>query len=1198
MNFLKRFLPFLSWFENYTTATLRADLIAGLTVALVLVPQSMAYAQLAGLPAYYGLYAAFLPPMIASLFGSSRQLATGPVAVVSLMTSAALEPLATAGSEQYIAYALLLALAVGVFQLCLGILKLGIVVNFLSHPVINGFTNAAALIIATSQLSKIFGVYVDKAPHHYETIWRVLVAAVHFTHWPSLGMAVISFATIIVLRRINPRIPTVLVAVIVTTGIAWIIGFEQNETIKIDQIASPRVSELINVFNSASEAKETLEAHRATSKQMALDVKINNPGSCSRCHDIRAFTQHKVESASRKLKLSGHALALHDLAGLFDRRIGETKGEISQHREEMRASLFVRAIDQDGRSRFFRRDEVPDGVSVQPGTWRIKVGNTRLKTDELLMIGGGAVVAEIPRGLPAIRAPEIDWTILLKLLSSAMIISLLGFMEAISIAKAMAARTRQKLDPNQELIGQGLANIVGCFGRSYAVSGSFSRSAVNLQAGGKTGLSNVFSSVVVVIVLLFLSEGLYHLPQSVLASIIMMAVFGLLNVSGFTHAWRTSRFDGAVNLITFAATLWFAPHLEWGVFIGVGLSLGAYLYRSMRPQVIELAPHPDGSMRDARRMELQKCRHIAVVSFEGPLNFASTNYLEGEILSRVSELPELRQLLISGNGISEVDASGEETIRQLVQNLRGAGYAVSFSGVPDKIMDVFRRSRCLDLIGEENFYSTRSQAIAAIYTETHVGSTELDCPYHSAMPPVVELSLHGDGSLRNAERHGLRTCQHIAALRFDAPLNFANTSFLEQEILRKLADRPKLRHILFVSHGINDIDDTGAVKLKDLIVKLKADNFAISFSGLKEEVLDVLERNNLTSVLDKENMYPTQVMATAAIYARAHTGSSEKDCPLWNLAPHLIELSLHDSKTLREVDQHHLRVCQEIGVLRLDGALVLSNWKGIQSEFIRWAKARPTVTNVIFLMSALGKFDEISAQNLVALVDALHEADYHVLLANINDRAFEDLARGGYADAIGLENIYLGGMLSIIACYSAAHQDSDEENCPLRDILPHMTELSLHPDGSFRNAYLHGLALCERIAVIRFDGPLNVATLGYFEGAITSLLSRRREIRHILIAAHTLAIADLVAAEAFPEVLRRLRNDGYNVSLSGVKDADVEMLSRAGGGETMGADFVFPTQAKAISAIYADAHQDAGEKVCPLIKVVWDKDGDIKRGQE
>src|SRR5210317_1613669 len=175
---------YLGWPKNYSRKSLKADILAGLTVALVLIPQSMAYAELAGLPPYFGLYAAFLPPMVAALCGSSRQLATGPVAVVSLLTATTLEPLATAGGQQYIAYAILLALMIGVFQFTLGVLKLGLVVNFISHPVVNGFSNAAALIIATSQLPKLLGIYVDKAPYHYETIYRVIKAAGHYMHWP------------------------------------------------------------------------------------------------------------------------------------------------------------------------------------------------------------------------------------------------------------------------------------------------------------------------------------------------------------------------------------------------------------------------------------------------------------------------------------------------------------------------------------------------------------------------------------------------------------------------------------------------------------------------------------------------------------------------------------------------------------------------------------------------------------------------------------------------------------------------------------------------------------------------------------------------------------------------------------------------------------------------------------------------------
>ncbi len=275
---LKRLFPFLTWLEGYTVSRLQADVIAGLTVALVLIPQSMAYAQLAGLPPYYGLYAAFLPPMIAALFGSSRQLATGPVAVVSLMTFASLAPLATTGSERFIAYAIVLALMVGVVQLALGLLRLGLVVNFLSHPVVNGFTNAAAIIIATSQLSKMFGVHVDTAEHHYETIIRVVQAAVRFTHWPTFFLGALAFAIMYTLKRTAPRVPNVLVAVTITTVISWAVGYQHNAEVKASAIQSPKALELVGSFNATLAEINRLGEERTEATRRLEEAKASgNP---------------------------------------------------------------------------------------------------------------------------------------------------------------------------------------------------------------------------------------------------------------------------------------------------------------------------------------------------------------------------------------------------------------------------------------------------------------------------------------------------------------------------------------------------------------------------------------------------------------------------------------------------------------------------------------------------------------------------------------------------------------------------------------------------------------------------------------------------------------------------------------------------------------------------------------------------------
>ena len=260
---MTRLLSYFGCQPGYNQTHLRADILSGLTVALVLIPQSMAYAELAGLPPYYGLYASFLPPIIASLFGSSRQLATGPVAVVSLLTATTLEPLATAGGQQYIAYAVLLALLVGAFQFSLGVLKLGLVVNFISHPVVNGFSNAAALIIASSQLPKLFGVQVDKAALHYETIYRVIKAAGHYTHWPTLFIGALAFAVMYGLKRAAPRIPNVLAAVVVTTILSWAMEFEQNAVVNISAVDSAQTRQLVKKFNHATESTKLLIQERA-----------------------------------------------------------------------------------------------------------------------------------------------------------------------------------------------------------------------------------------------------------------------------------------------------------------------------------------------------------------------------------------------------------------------------------------------------------------------------------------------------------------------------------------------------------------------------------------------------------------------------------------------------------------------------------------------------------------------------------------------------------------------------------------------------------------------------------------------------------------------------------------------------------------------------------------------------------------------
>ncbi len=714
---LIKIFPFISWFKNYDFGMFRIDFIAGLTVALVLIPQSMAYAQLAGLPAYYGLYASFLPPMIAALFGSSKQLATGPVAVVSLMTAASLEPLATAGSDAFIAYAILLALTVGTFQLLLGVLRLGLIVNFLSHPVVNGFTNAAAIIIATSQLSKLFGVYVDKAPHHYETIINVIKAAFFYTHLPTLIIGILAIAIMYGLKRLNPRIPNVLIAVIITTLISWTIGFEHNERVDMSAIISQEVHEKISHFNRILKETSTLSNERTILIKKIESLKSENK---------------KRHSPSIEILDVEHTIAV------INATITDQKEASHEIREELRHIKFS-ASGPVEHLEFYPDNTVPPGIDTDGRVWRIKIGNKSIEENNILLSGEGAVVGVVPKGLPTLSLPKINASLFFQLLPSAIIISLLGFMEAIAIAKAMAAKTGQRLDPNQELIGQGLANILGSFGKSYPISGSFSRSAVNLQSGAVTGLSSVITSLVVVIVLLFFTPLLYHLPQSVLAAIIMMAVIGLVNVSGFIHAWRAQWYDGAISVITFISTLLLAPHLEKGIYIGVGLSLAVFLYKSMHPAVSSLSRHDDESLRDIDAHGLMECEYIDLVRFEGPLFFANASYLEEEINNRIMNRKNLKHIIIAANGINDIDASGEEALSLIVDRLRSAGYGIAFSGLNENVFKVFKNTHLLERIGVNNIYPTMEKAIVSVHSHAHQDSREEKCPLTTVCREVEKL---------------------------------------------------------------------------------------------------------------------------------------------------------------------------------------------------------------------------------------------------------------------------------------------------------------------------------------------------------------------------------------------------------------------------------------------------------------------------
>ena len=724
-------LPFYRSLTDYDRDKLKHDFIAGLTVALVLVPQSMAYAQLAGLPPYYGLYASFLPPLVAAVFGSSRRLATGPVAVVSIMTAASLEPLAVSGSTPFIAYAVILAFMVGLFQFLLGLFRLGVVVNLLSHPVIVGFTNAAALVIASSQLSKFFGVHVDKAPHYYATMARVVQAAAVFIHWPTFFLGLSAVVIMLAVKKWSARAPCVLIAVVLTTLLSWGWGFENNRYVSADDIRVDGLDAMLSQLNlTLDHVREATAARKSVSSTHEKSSQGDQP-LCSRCHlprEMQMVRPQPVSAAANQPVSMENVLELHFMAGVLDEYIAGEKEQAHRLRRKIRSLHLVRSVDPDGNTSFRSADDAAAGQAEDTTIWRIRLKGQGVDPAHLLLVGGGEVIGTVPRGLPSITMPDFSMKIIPKLLLPAVVISLLGFMESISVAKAIAAQTGCRLDPNQELIGQGMANMVGSFSASYPVSGSFSRSAINFQNGAQTGLSSVITSLMVVATLLFFTPLLYHLPQSVLAAIIMMAVIGLLNVQDIVHAWKVQRSDGVISVITFAATLFFAPHLDQGLLLGVFLSVAVFFYRKMKPVIAELSLWEDGHFRSAARFGLRQCRYIVVIRFDGPLFFANISYLEDEVLRIVKARDDLSIVHLKCNGINEVDASGERALGLLVSRLHAAGYAVTFSGLKLQVMDVLEETGLDEEIGVDNIFPTLAGAIEVIWQRVHDEDEARDCP--------------------------------------------------------------------------------------------------------------------------------------------------------------------------------------------------------------------------------------------------------------------------------------------------------------------------------------------------------------------------------------------------------------------------------------------------------------------------------------
>ena len=670
---LTKLFPFLRWLPP-SRENLRADLIAGITVAMVLVPQSMAYATLAGLPVVYGLYASFLPVVVASMWGASRFLHTGPVAMLSLMSAAAIEPLATRGSEEFIQFSLTLALLVGVLRLLLGLFRMGVLINLASHPVIVGFTNAAALIIGLSLVNSFLNVPMPRSDTFLLDLWQV-VEQVPIAHTMTLIFALGTLLVLKLMRQHFPSLPGVLIVVIMAIVISKLIGFEQIQAVSPQQVVDTSVRDQFEqlVANQA-ELKKIKQEQQAINNQLESDIDANK----------------KYNLQARLLRLQGEEKGL---------KYSINKQQVSVYQ----IALVPQTLD-DGRVVFKQTRD--SGFLSQVWRW------SGTKDDQFKLSGGGRVVGSIPSGVPSFSLPLFDFGLISGLFATAFIMAMIGFMEATSISRALAAKTREKLDPNQELIGQGLANIVGSFFQSYTVSGSFSRSAVAARVGARTGFYAIISALGVTLVMLFLTEYLYHLPMAVLAAIVMSAVFSLIDVKSLMYALKVRKADGIVGIVTFFATLIMAPKLADGVIIGVILTVIVFLTNTMKPRSEVMGLTTTGSLAGAITHDLAPVsKHFVVLRFDASLVFINAAHFEQAILKALNEFPESRAILVLGHGINWIDATGVEKIRAMGKELSDAGVTLALAGFKQPVREALEKVGLDQIIGAENIFPSKNTAI-------------------------------------------------------------------------------------------------------------------------------------------------------------------------------------------------------------------------------------------------------------------------------------------------------------------------------------------------------------------------------------------------------------------------------------------------------------------------------------------------------
>ena len=554
---LFKFFPFLRWWPMVNRETTKADIMAAITGAMIVLPQGVAFATIAGMPPEYGLYAAMVPAIIAALFGSSWHLVSGPTTAISIAVFAAMSPLADPGSPQFISMVLTLTFLTGLFQLILGLARMGVLVNFISHTVVIGFTAGAALLIAASQVKNFFGLDIVRGAHFHVVIEQFILQFSHINPYVTL-VAGITLAAGILAKILTPKMPYMIVAMIVGSVVAFFLNMELG----------------------------------------------------------------------------------------FD--------------------------------------------------------TTHIKT-----------VGALPAGLPPFAIPDLSYGTIHKVLFPALIVTMLALTEAVSISRAIAVKSEQRIDGNQEFIGQGLSNLIGSFFSGYASCGSFNRTGVNYAAGARTPLATVYASIFLVLILLLVGPLASYLPTAAMAGILFLVAWGLIDFHHITEITKTNLSEAVILWVTLLGTL---VDLEAGIFFGILLSLVIYLYRVSKPNIMPVVPaKEEGAYHFVSAYDHDECPQMRIMRINGSVFFGAVDHVQNSLLNVDETNPQQKTVMIVASGMNFVDSAGAELFAQEARRRRKLGGGLYFYRCKSKIFDFLKKTHKLDDIGVGSFFPAMSNWIKPVY---------------------------------------------------------------------------------------------------------------------------------------------------------------------------------------------------------------------------------------------------------------------------------------------------------------------------------------------------------------------------------------------------------------------------------------------------------------------------------------------------